>query len=261
MLLQGKKAVIYGAAGAVGQSVATVFAQQGAELFLTGRHLDPLEVLAGRIRSQGGRATVHQVDALKSQAVHEHLEGLAAQGDQIDLSFNLIGLNDVQGIPLTDLPLADLLEPIQRAVQSHAITARAAARMMKGRGGVILLLTANAGKKPYANTGGFGIACAALEAMGRQMALEWGADEIRVVCLRSAGSPDAPGVAEVFEQHARQAGQRPDDFRAALQARTMLRRLPSLQDIGHLAALVASDYGRCLTAAIINATCGELADS
>ena len=62
MMLKDKVAVIYGAGGAIGSAVARAFAPEGANLFLTGRHLAPVEVVAKdsrfrrRIRrGRGGR--------------------------------------------------------------------------------------------------------------------------------------------------------------------------------------------------------------
>ncbi len=44
MMLKDKVAVIYGAGGAIGGAVARAFASEGANLFLTGRRLAPVEV-------------------------------------------------------------------------------------------------------------------------------------------------------------------------------------------------------------------------
>ena len=46
MMLNGKVAVIYGAGGWIGSAVARAFASEGAELFLTGHRLGPVEALA-----------------------------------------------------------------------------------------------------------------------------------------------------------------------------------------------------------------------
>jgi NAD(P)-dependent dehydrogenase (short-subunit alcohol dehydrogenase family) len=56
MLLENKNAVIYGAAGAVGSAVAQAFAREGARLFLTGRDLGALDVLARRAQPPAARS-------------------------------------------------------------------------------------------------------------------------------------------------------------------------------------------------------------
>jgi len=57
MLLAGKNAVVYGAGGAVGSAVAWAFAREGAAVFLAGRRLAPLGVVAEAIRRAGWRPT------------------------------------------------------------------------------------------------------------------------------------------------------------------------------------------------------------
>ena len=52
MLMVGKSAVIYGAAGSVGRAVARAFAREGAAVFLAGRTLASLEAVAEEIRQE-----------------------------------------------------------------------------------------------------------------------------------------------------------------------------------------------------------------
>lgn len=167
----------------------------------------------------------------------------------------------MQGVPLIELAPEHYTQPIVAAVTTHFHTATGVARRMVPRGsGVILAITANAARVPYADVGGFGVAGAAIESFCRQLAAEVGPHGVRVVCLRSAGSPDAPGVDAVFRQHAERAGISREAFEAGLAARTMLRRLPSLAEVADVAVLMASDRTRAITGAIANVTCGEIAD-
>ena len=64
MLLEHKRVVIYGAGGAIGGAVARAFAREGARLFLAGRTLATLDVVARDISVVGGAAETTQVDAL-----------------------------------------------------------------------------------------------------------------------------------------------------------------------------------------------------
>ena len=56
MLLEGKNAVVYGAAGSVGLAVARAFAREGAAVFLAGRTLASLQGVADEIEQAGGVA-------------------------------------------------------------------------------------------------------------------------------------------------------------------------------------------------------------
>ena len=64
MLLQDKVAVIYGAGGAVGGTVARTFTKEGARVFLAGRTAASVEQVADDIRAGGGVAEAAVVDAL-----------------------------------------------------------------------------------------------------------------------------------------------------------------------------------------------------
>jgi 3-oxoacyl-[acyl-carrier protein] reductase len=260
-LLNGKVAVIYGAAGAMGGAVSRAFARESAQVFLAGRTLKKLEALADDIRNSGGFARAAEVDALDRAAVNEHLAEVTRLHGGPDISFNLIGLGGKQGEPLTEMDPDTFAEPITTAIRTHYLTATAAARhMAPRRTGVILALTAQVARKPYAGSGGFGVACAAIEGLWRQLALELGPAGIRVITLRSSGSPDAPGVSVAIAEHARLAGVSREMFESRIAEKTMLKRMPLMDEIAGAAVLVASDRASAITAAVTNVTCGELAD-
>lgn len=257
MLLENKNAVIYGAGGSLGGAVAMTFAREGAKVFLTGRTAAPLEAVAEKIRAAGGMAVTAVVDALDKDAVQQHLERLLQQEGRIDISFNAIGLKDVQGIPITDMTVEDFMQPISIAMKTQFITGQAAARYMVPQGsGVILSLTATPAGVAYPLVGGFGPACSAMEGFSRNLAAELGPHGVRVVCMRSAGSPDSAVFRKVLEeQHAlavKEVQKLVDD--------TMLHRLPLMQDIAEVAAFVASGRAGGMTGTSVNITCGTTRD-
>jgi 3-oxoacyl-[acyl-carrier protein] reductase len=260
-LLAGKVAVIHGAAGAIGGAVSRAFGREGARLFLSGRTLESVTALAQELADAGAEVRASQVDALDREAVEQHLAEVVRTAGRVDISFNLIGLGGDQGKPLTAMTREAFDLPIANAMRTHFLTATAAARHMEKHGsGVILALTAQVARKPYVASGGFGVACAAIEGLARQLAMELGPRGIRVVTLRSSGSPDSPGVRDAVAEHARAAGVSREAFEARIAERTMLKRMPRMAEIANAAVLAASDHASALTAAVINATCGEIAD-
>jgi enoyl-[acyl-carrier-protein] reductase (NADH) len=78
--------------------------------------------------------------------------------------------------------------------------------------------------------------------------------------LRSSGSPDAPVVAAAISEHAKAAGVTLEAFEARIAEKTMLKRMPRMAEIANAAVLAASDHASSITAAVLNATCGEIAD-
>lgn len=259
MLLENKNAVIYGAGGAIGGATARAFAREGARVFLAGRTREKLDLVASDIVSAGGKADVMPVDALDAEAVERHAAEIMKRAGSIDISFNLIDLGDAQGQALLDMKDARFVMPVVNAMRTQFLTATAAARHMAKKGsGVILAITANAPHGVFPNVGGFGVACVAIEEFCKQLASEVGAHGIRVVCLRSAGSPDAPGVESAIKLHAKNAGISPEAWeKDILASRTFLKRMPRLADVANMAVLMASDRAGAMTGAVANVTCGE----
>src|SRR4051812_14185925 len=96
MLLRRKNAVIYGAGGAVGGAVARTFAREGANVFLAGRRLESIDMVAKEIAADGGVVEIAQVDALDENAVEQHIDAIAKEVDRIDVVFNAIGFDSRQ---------------------------------------------------------------------------------------------------------------------------------------------------------------------
>jgi len=260
-LLDGKAAVIYGAAGGVGTAVAKAFAREGARVFLTGRTENSLKRIADDISSTGGVADVSKVDALSSEAVESHLNRVVAKAGKLDISFNLIGTSVAMGSKLTDLSDQRFADAAFQKVRSYFITMTAAARIMEKQGnGVILGLTAPSARLPRPNVGGFAVGGAAIEALCRQLAFEVGPKGVRVVCLRTGGTPDNPVLQALFTHLAKLRGTTFQEIADSEAQSTALKRAPHLPDMADAAVLIASDYASAITATTVNASCGELVD-
>ena len=131
MLLPEKTAIIYGGGGSIGGAVARAFAREAARVYLAGRTQAKLDRVAEEIRSGGGAAETAQLDALDPEAVDRHADAVAAEAGGIDISFNLITHGDVQGTPMAEMDVEDYVRPVETAVRTTFITARAAARMVR----------------------------------------------------------------------------------------------------------------------------------
>jgi len=251
MLLENKSAIIYGGGGSIGGAVARAFAAEGARVILAGRTLGKLEAVAEAIRSAGGVAHVAQLDARDERAVDAHADSVAAETGSVDISFNLISHGDVQGTPLVEMTADDYARPVETAVRTMFLTSRAAARQMIKQGGGVILVFGGEGDPPRGyNLGGLQVAFHAMEAMRRQLASELGQYGIRVVTLRTGGVPES--ISGDFEGR--------DAIVGDIVKQTLLNRAATLEDDGNVAAFVASDKARSMTAATANVSCGALID-
>jgi 3-oxoacyl-[acyl-carrier protein] reductase len=257
MLLKDRTAIIYGGGGALGGAVAAAMASEGANVFLAGRTTAKLEEQANRIRAAGGVAEAVQLDALDSAAVERHADAVAEKTGSIDIAFNAIGVAHVQGVPLAELSLADYEYPVQVYTRTNFITSKAVAKhMVKRRSGVILCITTPASRMVGPGFLGHSVACAGVEALSRHLSGEVGASGVRVVCIRSHAIPEALGAGshakEVFGKVAADGAGSIDEMLAGAASGTVLKRLPTLADLGKTAVFLASDGAAAISGVIVN---------
>jgi NAD(P)-dependent dehydrogenase (short-subunit alcohol dehydrogenase family) len=249
MLLENKVAVVYGGGGAIGGAAARAFAREGARVFLAGRTPATLGKVADDIRADGGVAETAQVDALDERAVDAFADSVAERAGGIDVSFNVIAVQDVQK-PLAEISVEEFTQPIAVATRTQFLTTRAAVRHMVGRGSGVILTFGGSGPQTIRGLGGFKVALDAMEGMRRQWACEFSPYGIRVVTLVTGGVPESiPGTVAAKAE-----------IEAGVREASMLRRTATLSDVGEVAAFVASDRARTMTSATVNISCGAIVD-
>jgi 3-oxoacyl-[acyl-carrier protein] reductase len=264
VLLQDKIAVVYGGAGAIGAAAARTFAREGARVFLAGRTADRLKAVATDIVGAGGDADWALVDALDPGAVRAHADEVVATAGGLDISFNAIGVDHVQGKPLTDLTSEEFSFPIATYTTTQFLTATAAARHMRERGSGVILLLSTTASQVALSTDGFGPACAAVEALSVQLAGELGPHGVRVVCLRPDGIAESVDhgshVRDVFTRIAESAGMTLEDLLAAGPGApgALLERPVTLADVAETAAFLASDRAAATTATVADISRGSV---
>jgi 3-oxoacyl-[acyl-carrier protein] reductase len=256
MILQNKNAVIYGAGGSLGGAVAKALARAGARVFLTGHRIESIQKVAAEIIAAGGKAEVDVVDGYDEARVAAHLEKVRHQAGSVDISYNGVDIPVVQNIPLTEISLDDYVRPVTQTARTRFLTAKAAAKvMMEQRSGVILSITATPGGIGYPYTGGFAAACAAVESLSRNLASELGSYGIRVVNIRSGGSPDSA----VFRNAIEQFPEMMENVLGGMKEDTMLKKLPPMADIANTAVFLVSDLAASITGVTVDVTSGTTA--
>jgi 3-oxoacyl-[acyl-carrier protein] reductase len=152
---------------------------------------------------------------------------------------------------MTEMSVEDYIRPVLTAVTTTFLTSRAAARhMIKRRSGVILMFGGEGDPMRDYYLGGLQTAFHAMESMRRQLASELGPHGVRVVTMRTGGVPDS--MPEGLEGR--------ETIASGIEKLTMLGRAATLEDVGDVAAFVASDRARTMTAATVNISAGALID-
>jgi NAD(P)-dependent dehydrogenase (short-subunit alcohol dehydrogenase family) len=256
MILQNKNAVVSGAGGSLGGAVAKAFAKAGARVFLTGYRLASVQKVADEIIGSGGKAEVAIVDGFDESGVAAHLQMMRQQAGSVDISYNGVEIPVVQNIPLTEISLEDYVRPVMLTARTRFLTAKAAAKvMMEQRSGVILSVTATPGGIGYPFTGGFAAANAAVESLARNLGSELGPYGIRVVNIRSGGSPDSA----VFKHAIERFPAVMESLLRGMEEDTMLKKLPPMADIANTAVFLASDMAASITGVTVDVTSGTTA--
>jgi NAD(P)-dependent dehydrogenase (short-subunit alcohol dehydrogenase family) len=236
----------------VGGAIARAFAREGATVHLAGRTAATLQVVADEIAAAGGQAHVAVVDALEETAVDRHATAVVERSGTLDISVNVISDQDVQGTPMVEMSVEDYVRPVEVAVRSKFLTARAAARHMIRQGSGVIL-TFGGRFDPNVSrrwrVGGIGTTFDAVEAMRRQLAAELGPHGIRVVTLRTGGLPET--IPATFDGY--------EDVRRLLVDQTLTGRAATLADVGNIAVFAASDLARTVIGSI-NMTVGAALD-
>lgn len=259
LILKDKVAVVYGA-GPIGSAVAHAFADEGARVFVADWNNEAGTKLAQSIAANGGIAQAKKVDAIDNQSIENFLQEVVAEAGRVDISFNAVNVTKggEQGKRLTDLSYDDFALPITTYTKTQFLTATAAARhMRKQKSGVIMMITAIPSRMPAPFTAGFGPAWAAMEALARTLAAELGSDGVRTVVLHSTGSPEtAESIQKTFTTDEAALKEFGSVWERLAPEHRLLPNQASLENVGAMAAFMASDKASATTGTIANMSAG-----
>ena len=179
MKLSGKTAIITGATSGIGKATALLFAEEGADVVITGRRAELGQSVSDEIRQKGVRCVFVQADHTQAEACSRVVERTLAEFGRVDILFNNAGIV-TQGTAETT---SDEIWNETLAINVTAVWRmnRLVVPIMKKQGGGVIINNGSdwsvvAGKNafPYiASKGAVGM-------MTKAMALDFARDNIRV---------------------------------------------------------------------------------
>ncbi|MDP6978531.1 MAG: SDR family oxidoreductase [Myxococcota bacterium] len=244
--LTGKVAIITGSSRGIGRAIAENMARCGARVVISSRKHDACEEVAAAIRAEGGQAIAQAA----SIASREELEALVARAreewGQVDILVCNAATNPYYG-PLHGLSDELFDKMMHNNVRSNLwLCNMVLPEMAERRDGAIIVISSIGGVRGNSTLGAYGITKAADMALVRNLAVEWGPKNIRVTCI-------APGL--IKTDFARALWEDPE-LLAHTEKMTPLSRLGTPDEIGGLAACLASKAGAFISGEVIVADGG-----
>jgi glucose 1-dehydrogenase len=223
--LTGKVALITGASRGIGRAIAVRLAAEGADVVVNYRsHGDEAQATADEIRRGGRRALVWQADVADRDAVVRMFAATVEQFGGIDIAVANAYLSI--RAPVIEAEWENVLRTLQVSQFGVFHTCQMAAQQMvrQGRGGKIAIISSIHEELAPAASAPYNMAKAAINHLGRTMAIELAGRHINVNML-NPGWIDTPGErAFATEEELEEGGNsipwgrlgRPDDIAAAV---------------------------------------------
>ena len=177
--LKDKVVVVTGGGSGIGLATALEFAREGAKVAICGRNSQKLEEAKALFAQEGLTVYAGICDVTVSQAVADFVAEVTATVGPIHVWVNNAGSNQIKS--LIDYDDEEMEKMISINLKSFIICTNAAARAMRGRGGVIINASSFAAVMPNAGRGIYSACKTAVLSLTRTYAAELAADGIRVV--------------------------------------------------------------------------------
>lgn len=237
MRLQGKRALVTGAARGIGRGIAEVFAQQGADVAINDIDLAPAEEVARAVGVNGRRAIAVRADVSKRSEVEPMIEKVWNDLGPIDILVNNAGIETI--VPFLDLSDEQWTRLVDVNLRGPWLCSQVFCRRViaEGRKASILNVGSIQAAKVLPGRTHYAPAKLALEALTRNMSAEVTPQGIRVNCIHP-GLIDTPMTEWVMKD--------PEILPVVL-GQISLARAGQPREIGAVAAFLASDDASYLT--------------
>ncbi|MHA1570309.1 MAG: SDR family NAD(P)-dependent oxidoreductase [Alphaproteobacteria bacterium] len=248
MKLEGKTAIVTGAAKGMGAAITTTLARAGADILLTARDTAALELVAEEVRAMGRQAHVIACDVIEEAQVKAMVDKARQVFDgRIDILVNVAGVTGPIETPVQDIEVADFdyvitanergtFLPIKHVVPS----------MISQNSGKIVNISGTSGLRGYPMRTSYSASKWAVRGITRTVALELGKNNINVnaVC---PGIVETPRMMKLCEAKARKRGWTVEQVYEEYVQDMVLKRVTLGQDVANCVLFLASEDARQIT--------------
>ena len=238
--LEGKAALVTGAAGAIAGETARLFAAEGAAVACLDIDEAGASRIAGEIGAESGRAIACSGDVSDAETVQRCVEGAVENFGRLDIVVNGAALGEVAG-NVVELDLAEWQRALATNLTSVFLVCKYALPVIASSGGgSVINIASQLGQVAVPRRPAYVTSKAAIIQLTRSMAIDFAKDNIRVNSL----SPGATETSRLLRTH-----ETMESARAALVPKHPIGRLGQPADIADAALFLASDESRFMTGA------------
>ena len=250
--LTGKKAIIIGGAGGLGQLVARAYAEAGADVAIASRTESKLQAACEELKAETGKEFKYYVcDATKEAEVEATAAQFVKDFGRVDILVNSQGINKKH--PVTEFPVEEFEQTMNANVTSIMLPCKHFGKyMMEQKYGKIVNVTSVRGKIATRGPGNAAYCASkgALDMLTKQLAAEFGPYGITV----NGFGPNimkTPMMNKIFEMRAAEAGVTVEKYLENQAAGLPLRRMSDPEDCVGTALFLAAPASDFLTGNIL----------
>ena len=245
-LLENKTVLVTGASRGIGNGIATVFAEHGANVVFTySSSVDAANALETKLQTMGVQAKGYQSNAADFTQAQELVENVLADFSTIDVLINNAGITkDNLLMRITEDDFDTVIEINLKSVFN--LTKAVQRSMLKQRQGSIINMSSVVGVKGNAGQSNYAASKAGIIGFSKSVALELGSRNIRCNVI-------APGFIET-----EMTAQLSEDVVAGWRAGIPLKRGGTPNDVANACVFLASDLSSYITGQVINVDGGML---
>lgn len=199
--LSGLVALVTGGSRGLGYQMVRAFARRGADVVIASRKLDRCEEVAEEVRELGRRALAVSVHAAHWDSLDALVEAAYAEFGRVDILVNNAGMSPPMASDEVTEQLFDSVVGLNFKGPFRLAT-QVAKRMRDGDGGCIINVSSSGALQPLPYVVPYGSAKAALNAMTRSLAAEYG-PKVRVNTL--SPGPFLTDISKAWSEEARRS--------------------------------------------------------